>query len=396
MKDDMDRRRFLRVAAGAALLPSASALAAAKVAGKKPAVAGDGVPFSRRRLLQLNGYAINAETPLDALTTYITPNDLFFVRSHWNPAYASPKSLKSWSLTVDGEVERPLRLSLADLKRMTRTTVTCVLQCAGNGRALYKPSVPGVQWSYGAVGNARWTGVRVKDVLAQAGLKAGARHLHSFGSDKPPQNVPPFHRSIELEKILEDGVLAFEMNGEALQQPHGAPLRLVVPGWAGDHWMKWITRLSPQADAQKGFYMDTAYRWPLKPGEPGVAFKPDEMKPVTDLFVKSNFTEVPAAAKVGVPVTLHGFAFSGAPDIAKVEVSDDDGATWKDAALDAQHDSYAWRLWSFRWEPKAPGKVTFLARATDSRGSVQPKEAVWNQSGYLYNAWHAATVEVTS
>jgi DMSO/TMAO reductase YedYZ molybdopterin-dependent catalytic subunit len=396
MKDHMDRRRFLRVAAGAVLLPSAAALAAAKAAGKKTPVTGDGIPVERRRLLQVNGYAINAETPLDALTTYITPNDLFFVRSHWNPAYESPKSLRTWSLSVDGEVERPLALKLADLKAMPRTTVTCVLQCAGNGRALHKPPVPGVQWRYGAVGNARWTGVRIQDVLSRAGLKAGARHLHTFGSDKPPQNVPPFHRSIELEKVLQDGVLAFEMNGEPLQHPHGAPLRLVVPGWAGDHWMKWITRLSPQAAAQKGFYMDTAYRWPLKPGEPGVAFKPDEMTPVTEMFVKSNFTEVPAAAKAGAPATLKGFAFSGAPDIAKVEVSDDGGVTWQDAALDPQHDPYAWRLWSYRWEPKAPGKVTFLARATDSRGGVQPKEAIWNQSGYLYNAWHAATVEVTS
>ena len=393
MTDLMDRRRFLRVGAGAALLPSAAALAVVSAAVKKPAASGDGVPIERRRLLQLNAYAVNAETPLNALTTYVTPNDLFFVRNHWIPMYPSGKA---WSLTVDGEVETPLHLKLADLKAMPRTTVTCVLQCAGNGRSLHKPAVPGVQWSYGAVGNARWTGVRVKDVLARAGLKAGARHLHGFGSDKPPQNVPPFHRSIELEKVLEDGVLAFEMNGKPLPQPHGAPLRLIVPGWAGDHWMKWIVRLAPQAEAQKGFYMETAYRWPLKPGEPGVAFKPDEMKPVTELFVKSNFTEVPAAAKVGALATLRGFAFSGAPDVAKVEVSDDDGATWKDAVLDRQHDPYAWRLWSFAWEPKAPGQVTFLARATDSRGSVQPREAVWNQSGYLYNAWHQAAVEVTA
>jgi DMSO/TMAO reductase YedYZ molybdopterin-dependent catalytic subunit len=392
MKYPMDRRRFLGVAAGAALLAPAGALAAAK----KAAVPGDGIPIDRRRLLQLNGYAINAETPLDALTTYITPNDLFFVRNHWNPAYSSSKSLKTWSLSVDGEVERPLQLTLADLKGMPRTTVTCVLQCAGNGRALHKPAVPGVLWMYGAVGNARWTGVRVKDVLARAGLKAAARHLHGFGSDKPPLNVPPFHRSIELTKVLEDGILAFEMNGQPLPQPHGAPLRLVVPGWAGDHWMKWLVRLSPQAEPQKGFYMDTAYRWPVKPGEPGVAFKPEEMKPVTELFVKSNFTDVPAAAKLGAPVTLRGFAFSGAPDIAKVEVSDDGGAAWKDAVLDPQHDPYAWRLWSLRWEPKAPGKVSLLARATDSRGAVQPKEAVWNQSGYLYNAWHEASVEVTA
>lgn len=393
MKDPMDRRRFLSVAAGAALLPSTAALAAVKAAAGKPAASNDGIPIERRRLLQLNGYAINAETPLDALITYITPNDLFFVRNHWIPMYPS---LKIWSLTVDGEVEKPLVLKLADLKAMPRTTVTCVLQCAGNGRSLHKPSVPGVQWIAGAVGNARWTGVRVKDVLARAGLKAGARYLHGFGSDKPPQSVPPFQRSIEVEKVLEDGILAFEMNGQPLPQPHGAPLRLVVPGWAGDHWMKWVVRLSPQADPQKGFYMDTAYRWPLKPGEPGVAFKPEEMKPVTELFVKSNFTDVPKTAKLGTPVTLRGFAFSGAPDIAQVDVSDDGGQTWRAAVLDSQHDPYAWRLWSFRWAPTAPGAATLLARATDSKGAVQPKDAVWNQSGYLYNGWHSAAVEVTA
>jgi DMSO/TMAO reductase YedYZ molybdopterin-dependent catalytic subunit len=183
--------------------------------------------------------------------------------------------------------------------------------------------------------------VRVKDLLARAGIKVGARHLHTFGSDKPPQKVPPFHRSIELEKVLEDGVLAFEMNGQPLMQPHGWPLRLVVPGWAGDHWMKWLVRLSPQAEAQKGFYMDTASRYPLHPGEPRATFKPDEMKPVTELFVKSNFTDVPAAAKVGAPVTLRGFAFSGAPDIAKVQGSADAGATWSLAALDPRHDPVA-------------------------------------------------------
>ena len=395
MHNPIDRRRWLGMAAGATLIPSA-ALAAAKAAVKKAASEGDGVPNARRRLLQLNGWAFDAETPLDALITYITPNDLFFVRNHWNPAYASPKSLKNWFLTLDGEVERPLEVKLADLRTMPRTTVTCLLQCAGNGRSLHKPAVPGVQWAYGAVGNARWTGVRVKDVLARAGVKAGARHLHTFGSDKPPQNVPPFHRSIELDKVLEDGVLAFEMNGDPLPPSHGAPVRLVVPGWAGDHWMKWLTRLSPQAEPQKGFFMDTAYRFPIKPGEPGVTLKLEEMKPITELFVKSNFTDFPATARVGAPATLRGFAFSGAPDVVKVEVSDDGGASWKDAALDPQHDPYAWRLFSFHFVPRTPGKATLTARATDSSGAVQPKEAVWNQSGYLYNGWHSATIEVTA
>jgi DMSO/TMAO reductase YedYZ molybdopterin-dependent catalytic subunit len=379
----LDRREFFVIAGAAAILS-----AAAKVA---PTAAG--VPNSKRRMLQVNGYATDAETPLDALTTYLTPNDLFFVRHHWNPAY---QNVSRWALTVDGEVERPLRLTLADLKRMPRASATCVLQCAGNGRGLYKPVVPGVQWKYGAVGNARWTGVRVRDLLDRAGLKGSAHYVHTSGPDKPPGKVPPFLRSVEIEKLLQDGIVAYEMNGEPLAPPHGAPARLVVPGWAGDHWMKWLTRLSAQPEPQKGFYMEVAYRYPREPGAPGVAFKPEEMKPVTDLFVKSNITEAPVQVRVGTPVTLRGFAFSGAPDIAKVEISDDDGASWSPATLDPQHDPYAWRLWSFRYQPRAAGNVTLAARATDSRGSVQPKEAVWNQSGYLYNGWQSAGIEVTA
>jgi sulfite oxidase len=383
----------LSAAAAAAALARAGGIASAAEAAAKKVAASEGIPVSRRRLLQMNGYAADAETPLDALTTYITPNDLFFVRSHWIPAYPS---LKTWSLAVDGEVERPREWRLSDLKALPRASVTCVLQCAGNGRALQKPPVPGVQWRYGAVGNARWTGVRVKDLLDRCGLKASAKHLHTFGSDKPPEKVPPFDRSLELEKALEDGILAFEMNGDPLPLPHGGPLRLVVPGWCGDHWMKWLTRLSPQAEPQTGFYMDTAYRYPDKPGEPGIFFKPDTMHPVTELFVKSCFTDVPAAARVGAPATARGFAFSGAPDIARVEVSEDDGRSWTEAVLESEHDPWAWRLFRYRFTPRAAGTLRLLARATDSRGAVQPRDAVWNQSGYLHNGWHAAEVPVTA
>jgi DMSO/TMAO reductase YedYZ molybdopterin-dependent catalytic subunit len=378
MSEGLNRRQLLAAAAATAMTAVA---------------AGVPTPDVRRRLLQMNGYPLDAETPLDLLTTYLTPNDLFFVRHHWNPTFPDAST---WRLTVDGEVERPLALSLSDLKAMPRASATCVLQCAGNGRSLHRPIVPGVQWKYGAVGNAKWTGVRVRDVLEKAGLKAGARHLHTFGTDKPPEKVPPFHRSVELDKIREDGVIAFEMNGEPLPQAHGGPARLVVPGWAGDHWMKWLDRISPQAAPQTGFYMDTAYRYPKTPGEPGVAFKPDEMTPVTELFVKSNITESPAAARVGKAATIRGFAFSGAPDVAKVEVTDDGGATWSPATLGKDHDPHAWRLWSYAYTPKKSGRVTLHARATDSRGSVQPKNAVWNQSGYLYNAWPSADVEVSA
>lgn len=374
--DGIDRRRFLLLAA-APLLVAQKAVA----------------PHARESMLQMNGYAVNAETPLALLTDYLTPNELFFVRSHWIPRTPDPKK---WRLTIDGEVDHSGDITLSELKKLPHAETTCVLQCAGNGRGLYSPPLPGVQWRYGAVGNARWTGVRVRDVLEHAGVKPSAKHLHVFGSDDPPGKVPPFHRSVEMEKVLADGILAFAMNGEPLPVAHGAPLRLIVPGWAGDHWMKWLVRLSPQADPQKGFYMETAYRYPLTPGAPGVAFKPEEMAPMTELFVKSNITTAPAKARAKHACEIRGFAFSGAPDIARVEISDDDGATWQEAPLDSRHDPYAWRLWSHRWTPSRAGIVRLCVRATDSRGNVQPREATWNQSGYLQNSWHFVDVEVTA
>ena len=377
----MTRRGFLGLAAWVSLAPSA-ALAAAR-----------GAAQASGRMLQLNGYPTDAETPLDALTSYLTPKELFFVRHHWIPLVPDPAE---WALAIDGQVGRPQNLRVADLRRMPSVDVTCVLQCAGNGRSLFEPKVPGVQWRYGAVGNARWTGVRVKDLLEKAGVKAAARHLHTFGSDDPPERVPPFHRSFEIDKALEDAIVAYAMNGEPLEAAHGAPARLVVPGWAGDHWMKWVVRLSPQPEPQKGFYMDTAYRYPKTPGEPGVTLSHQEMQPLTELAVKSNITAAPVRAEVGMPATVRGFAFSGAPDVSKVEISDDDGSTWAEAQLDPQHDPYAWRLWSYDWTPRAGGKATLWARATDVRGSVQPRQAVWNQSGYQHNGWHSVDIEVTT
>lgn len=356
-----------------------------------------GVPFvdaqqraAGGRMLQMNAYPANAETPLDLLTTYITPNDLFFVRHHWNPVVPAAAD---WKLTIDGEVTKPVTLTLQDLRRMPRTSRTCVLQCSGNGRSLHRPIVPGIQWTHGAVGNARWDGVSVAELLKRAGIRDGAAHLHVFGGDGPPSKVPPFHRSLDLQKALADCIVAYEMNGEPLPHLHGAPARLVVPGWTGNHWMKWLARLSPQPKPQTGFFMDTGYRYPKRPGTPGVAVKPEDTDPVTELFVKSTITQAPRQAKVGSAVRIGGVAFSGAPDITKVEVSDDDGTTWKPAALDRQHDPHAWRLWSFQYSPTKPGAVRLMARATDSLGREQPREAAWNPSGYLHNGWHAVEIE---
>ena len=335
---------------------------------------------------------VAVETPPGRLTTYITPNDAFFVRHHW-PAEA-PDS-EEWALVVDGEVLRPLRFTLAELKQLPSTTVTCVLECAGNGRSLFQPEVPGLAWGRGAVGNALWTGVRVRDLLEKAGVREGAEHLHSRGTDDPPPDQPPFLRSIPLEKAIADAIVAYEMNGEALAPPHGAPARLVVPGWAGEHWMKWVARLSPQPDEAAGAFMEAEYRYPVRPGAPGAPIEPSEMRPITELFVKSQITQAPEWARIGAEETIRGIAWSGAPDVATVELSEDDGATWTAADLDPEHDPYAWRLWSFRWTPRRAGRARLHARATDSRGSVQPREAVWNPGGYLHNGWHSVEIEVS-
>jgi len=375
----MQRRDFLALALGGAFAPTVLRLLRPGSPGPK-------------RLLQLNAYALDAETPLDLLGDYLTPNELFFVRSHWPPRMPDPAA---WRLVIDGEVANPLSLSLAELKRLPRASATCVLQCAGNGRSLQSPAVPGVQWGSGAVGNARWTGVKLRDLLARAGLKPSARHLHTEGSDAPPGKVPAFRRSIELDKAVDDVIVAYEMNGAPLPPLHGAPARLVVPGWAGDHWMKWLTRLSAQPEPQTGFYMDMAYRYPKTPGAPGVAFKPEDMNPVTELLVKATITSAPIMAKPGSTAVLRGFAFSGAPDIARVELSDDDGATWRSAVLDSSHQPHSWRLWRYEWKAARPGSAKLVVRATDSRGAVQPRLPVWNQSGYLSNGWDSATIDVS-
>jgi sulfite oxidase len=188
----------------------------------------------------------------------------------------------------------------------------------------------------------------LRDPLDRVGLKAGARHLHTAGTDQPPAGEPPFLRSVELEKALADAIVAWEMNGEPLPALHGVPARLVVPGWAGDHWMKWLARIAPQAGERTGYFMDEEYRFPVRPGPPGVSIDPAEMCPITELFVKATITRAPAATRIGIAGTISGFAFSGVPDVATVEISDDDGSTWMAADLDPRHDPYAWRLWSFR------------------------------------------------
>lgn len=338
----------------------------------------------------------DAETPVREFISYLTPNHRFFVRSHFGPPQPELISDATWKLRVSGLVERSPELTLKQLREMEAVTITAVVQCSGNGRAFHRPKVPGVQWERGAVGNAQWTGARLRDVLAKAGVHAGARHVQFQGADRPVvASVPLFTRSIPLEKALHpDTILAYEMNGRPLPLLHGAPLRVITPGWMADSCIKWLTEITVQAEESKGYYMQTAYRVPTKPVEPGVS-PGGLMVPVEAMVVKSLIAAPQEGETVkSGPVTIQGVAWGGEAKVVKVDVSLDEAKSWEPARLVGDDHPYAWRQWQFLWKAKTPGTFTILCRATDARGDVQPSVSPWNPSGFLWNGWDRVSVTV--
>lgn len=341
----------------------------------------------------------DAETRVQEFASYLTPNDRFFVRSHFGPPPPEQIHENVWRLHVKGLVDRPLELTLKDLAKFDIISLTAVMQCSGNGRAFHRPRAPGVQWERGAVGNAKWAGVRLRDVFSHAGAQPSARHMQMLGADRPVSTMTPmFLRSIPIEKAMHpDTLLATHMNGEPLSLLHGAPLRLITPGWMGDACVKWLTDLTLQTEEAKGFYMETAYRYPAHPVEPGTAVPPRDMIPVEAMVVKSLIVSPVSGAALNLgPVTVEGVAWTGEGKVVAVEVSVDDGQTWANARLTGDDAPYAWRQWQFSWTPQQPGAVTILARATDDRGQTQPMASPWNPGGFLWNGVDRVQVEVKS
>jgi sulfite oxidase len=376
MIDDAKGRRFSRrgllaAAAGALVLRARGAEAKAPETG--PLIA------RMARPPQL-------ETPVAYLDEEFTPNPVFFVRSHFDPPAPAlfPEALK-----IDGAVAKPLSLSARDWSKGDVVQLPAVLQCSGNGRALYPKKVPGIQWEKGAVGQAKWGGVRLAALLERAGLAKNAKHVILHGTDTPPHpNTPAFLRSIPIERAMDPTtIVAFQMNGQALPHLHGGPLRLVVPGWAGNHWMKWLAKITVSETPATGFFMDPGYMMPVGASE--------TYETLTVLPVKSWITR-PIAGTIlgGEAQAVRGQALSGAGPVEKVEVSFDSGKTWREAKVEKPPGPGAWQRWSIDWKPPGPGTYALRARATDSTGAVQPEVSPPNRSGYLWNGWDAVACEV--
>ncbi|MFZ1134431.1 MAG: molybdopterin-dependent oxidoreductase [Candidatus Korobacteraceae bacterium] len=326
------------------------------------------------------------ETPLQYFQTDLTPNDAFFVRWHLSGIPTSIDS-KAFRLEVSGNVNKPLSLSLRDLRaKFHPVSVVALCQCAGNGRSLFEPRVPGGQWGNGAMSNARWRGVRLKDVLEAAGVRAGSVQVGFHGLDVAPlPQMPRFEKSLSIDRARESDVLiAYEMNGAPLPMLNGFPLRLVVPGWYATYWVKSLSAISVLDKPLKTFWMDTAYRIPNNPGaEESPQHLAAETVPISRMSVHSIFVK-PAPneqLRVAQSYTLEGVANDGGSGIRKVEISVDDGKTWSDATLGDDLGPYSWRRWRAPWTPPTAGSYRILVRATANNGQQQAASQ-WNRSGY--------------
>jgi DMSO/TMAO reductase YedYZ molybdopterin-dependent catalytic subunit len=333
----------------------------------------------------------NLEFPFPTLDSFITPNERFYVRNHFAAPTIDPRT---WKLRVAGAVSRELSLSLADLRKLPSRTVTATMECAGNGRAFLDPKVKGVQWALGAVGNAEWTGVPLAAVLEKAGLADRAVEVVLEGTDRgeikdQSPGVIPFARSLPLEKARHPEVLlAHAMNGKDLPRDHGFPLRVVVPGWYGMASVKWLTRVLVTDRPFDGFFQTFDYSfWTRTRGLPS-------LRPVTEMQVKALVAR-PAlheVVKAGESYRVHGAAWAGESEVARVEVSTDGGRSWKQAKLLDKPAPFCWSRWELAWQvPKAAGKHIIMARATDRRGRTQPGKRDTDRRTYMIN--HVLPIE---
>jgi len=347
-------------------------------------------------LILLTDRPVQLETPREYFRTPITPNKAFFVRWHLDKI-PTGVNLSEWRLQVEGNVARPFKESLLELiTRHEPATIVAVDQCSGNSRSRFQPRVPGGQWGNGAMGNAVWTGVRLKDLLSAAQPKKGsvAVQFQGLDSGEGPEGRGAhfFLKSLDLtDLVVDEAIVAYSMNGEPLPMLNGFPVRLVVPGYFATYWVKSLTWIRVLSEPDDNFWMKTAYRLPDNPRAnttpESVKAGQVKMVPIRRLAVRSFLIAPDGSSKLParLPVTLRGIAFSGSGPVVKVEVSADGGTAWHEAQLGANLGAYSFRAWEYRWVPERPGRYSVGVRATDAKGNVQSDESVWNPAGFLWN-----------
>ena len=343
----------------------------------------------------------NFETPLADLASLYTGNAVFFVRYHL-PVIPRVDTT-GWRLQIGGpSAQRSLALSLPELKNsFPHVSVAAVNQCSGNRRGLFSPRVPGVQWRNGAMGNALWTGVRLRDVLQKAGVAADALEVVFNGADTPVlPATPDFVKSLPIDRALDENTLiALEMNGQPLPHWNGAPARLVVPGWTGTYWVKHLTDIRIQPTAFDGFWMKSAYRIPTGafPTARFVSQETPEATPITEMLVNSLIVSPAPAARLrrGEPAQLAGKAWDAGSGIALVEVSVDGRQSWREATLGRDLGRFAWREFRLPLDTSKGGPLEVAVRARSRNGATQPEALTFNAAGYHDNRVQTLRVEVS-
>ncbi|MBK1881626.1 molybdopterin-dependent oxidoreductase [Luteolibacter pohnpeiensis] len=400
------RRDFIRRLAGAGLIAGTGGqlLRAAEVADVTLPFANGGrklVQFpGKRPLILLTSRPPQLETPFGIFNDgLLTPNDAFYVRYH---LAAIPLSIDpdQFRLEIKGVVKTPLSLSLQDLKtQFEQIETVAVAQCSGNSRGFSNPRVAGGQLGNGAMGNARWKGVRLKDVLEKAGLSAKAKQVSFDGLDTAViDKTPDFVKPLDIEQIMAGEIMiAHTMNGEDLPMLNGFPLRLVVPGYYATYWVKHLHEVTVLEDEFEGFWMNPAYRIPTTGGgfiEPGT--KPEATVPINSLNVRSFITSHADhdTLPVGKPTTIRGIAFDGGEGIKEVEFSADGGNSWRSAKLGEDLGRFSFREWTIPFTPSKKGTAHWKVRAFNRIGASQPMEPLWNPSGYMRNVVETVEVEI--
>jgi len=351
-------------------------------------------------LIILNDRPLNAEPPAHLLDEDFTSKEKHFVRNNGLPPEVE-KDSNRWTISIDGEVHKPIQLNLEDLKKKFKHhTYALQLECGGNGRAGYYPSAKGNQWKFGAVGCAIYTGVRLKDVLETAELKDSAVYTGYYGADFHLSGNPEkfsISRGTPISKAFDNHTLiAWEMNGEPLPYLHGFPLRIVTPGWPASASPKWLKKIWIRNKIHDGQKMNS-YRVPKFPVKPGSVVSPGDMDIIESMPVKSLITGPMNGGFIsqGDSLNIRGHAWSGDRYVKEMHISYDFGATWKKAELKDPINRFAWQNWNANIRFPTKGYYEIWARATDSEGVMQPMVVPgWNPKGYLNNAMHRIAITV--